>query len=160
MNLKRAVLLLLIGIVLLCGLCGCTQEDKHSLAEISEKLNKLCFDKDAAYEISKADIENRFNFDGNKLDEYEFRLCDTDEKFLCVAVFTLKDEKDRAQVVESLTSTLKETAKSYSVLHNSEYNKIQKKLFYEYDNIFILVVADDSESCEKYLKEIGAKPIA
>lgn len=160
MKLKRAVLALLSIVFLLCSICGCTDEDKHTMGEISEKLNQLCFGSNTAYEINKADVENRFNFDGNILDEYEIRLCDTEEKFLCVAVFTLKNPDDRQQVIDSLTSTLKAVANSYSVLHNSEYVKIQKKLFYEYDNVLILVVADDPGPSENYLKEIGAKPIA
>lgn len=156
----RAISLLLVAVMMLCGLCCCGSEEKLTVEDISTRLYELCLKNAETYEVSKADIENRFNFDGNLLDEYSVQLCDTEEKYLCVAVFCLKDEENRQTVIDGISSTLKVTASSFSVLNKAEYDKIQHRLFYEYGDIIIFVIADDYEPCEKYLKEIGASPIA
>lgn len=160
MKVIRVVALLLILAVCLSGLCCCTDKNEYTAQEISSQLYELCLKNSETYEVSKADIENRFNFDGNLLDEYSVRLSDTDEKYLCVAVFSLKDKADRQTVIDGISSTLKVTAASFGVLDDSEYNKIQHRLLYEYGDIIIFVVADSYKPCEEYLKEIGASPIA
>ncbi len=160
MKVIRAVALLLVAVMALSGLCSCNDKEALTVEDISARLYELCLSNTQTYEVSKADIENRFNFDGNLLDEYSVQLCDTEEKYLCVAVFRLKDKDNRQTVIDGISSTLKETANSFSVLKNLEYEKIQHRLFYEYSDIMIFVVADDYETCEKYLKEIGASPIA
>lgn len=160
MKVRKAFALLLVVIFTFCGLCCCKGEESLTVAQISKDLSELCLKNADTYAVSKADIENRFNFDGNLLDESSVRLCDTEEKYLCVAVFNLKDNNNRQTVIDGISSTLKVTAASFSVLYKSEYEKIQHRLFYEYEDIIIFVVADDYLSCEKYLREIGASPIA
>lgn len=160
MKVIRAIALLLIAVTVLSGLCSCNSEKALTVKEISAQLYELCLSNAETYEVKKADIENRFNFDGNLLDEYSVQLCDTEEKYLCVAVFSLKDMDDRQRVIDGISSTMKATATSFGVLHNFEYEKIQHRLFYEYSDIIIFVVADDYKPCEKYLNEIGASPIA
>ena len=160
MKVIRAVALLLIVITALSGLCSCNNEEVLTVKDISKQLYELCLSNSETYEVKKADIENRFNFDGNLLNEYSVQLCDTEEKYLCVAVFSLKDKDSRQIVIDGISSSLKVTAKSFGVLHNSEYEKIQHRLFYEYSDIIIFVVADNYTTCEKYLKDIGASPIA
>ncbi len=160
MKTKRIAALLLAVVFLLCGLCGCGEKETLTVDEISEKLNELCFVNVDNYEVSKADIENRFNFDGNKFSDYSVRLCDSEEKFICVAVVTLKNSEDKQELTDTFNAVAKNTASSYGTLNASEYAKIQKRLFYEYKDIIIFIVADDYTAPENYLKEIGAKPIA
>lgn len=160
MKVIKSVAFLLILLITLSGICGCGGEQDLTVADISARLSELCLQNAETYEVSKADIENRFNFDGNLLDECSVQLCDTEEKYLCVAVFTLKNSDDKQTVIDGINSTIKETAASFGILYNSEYNKIQHRLFYEYSDIMIFVVADDYKPCETYLKEIGASPIA
>ena len=160
MKAKRIAALLFAVVLLLCGLCGCNEKDTLTVDEISVKLNELCFKNTENYEVTKADFENRFNFDGNKLNDYSVRLCENEEKFICVAVFTLKNKDDKKALIDTLSSVAKNMASSYGALNASEYAKIQKRLFYEYNDVIIFIVADDYEASENYLKEIGAKPIA
>lgn len=160
MKVIKAVALLLVAVLSLGGLCSCRAEEELTVEEISSRLYEICLQNTETYEVSKADIENLFNFDGNLLDEYYVRMCDTDERYLCVAVFRLKDENNRQTVIDGIDSTLKVAAASFGVLYNSEYDKIQHRLFYEYSDIIIFVVSDDYKPCEDYLKEIGAAPIA
>ncbi len=157
---RKIVALLLSLLILVSVVCGCGGKENLTVDQISQHLNELCLQNAETYDVSKGDIENRFNFDGNLLDECSVKLCDTDEKYLCVAVFTLKDKNDRQTVIDGISSTMKATAASFGVLYNSEYNKIQHRLFYEYNDIMIFVVADDYKPSENYLKEIGASPIA
>ena len=84
--------------VMLC-ITGCKGEEKLTVAEISSTLCELCLQGKETYEVSKADIENRFNFDGNILDECSIKLCDNDQEFLMVAVFTLKEDADKTQII-------------------------------------------------------------
>ncbi len=160
MKTKRIIALLLAVVFLLCGLCSCSEKETLTVDEISERLNELCFVNVDNYEVSKADIENRFNFDGNKLSDYSVRLCDSEEKFICVAVLSLKNSEDKKELTDTFSAVAKNTASSYGTLNASEYTKIQKRLFYEYNDIIIFIVADDYTAPENYLKEIGAKPIA
>ncbi len=160
MKAEKIAALLLAILLLLGGLCCCNESQPLTVDEIGEKLNTLCFVNTENYEVSKADIENRFNFDGNKLGDYSVRLCDSEEKFICVAVLKLKNSEDKKSILEEFNSVAKNTASSYGTLNAKEYTKIQKRLFYEYNDIIIFIVADDYTAPEKYLKEIGAKPIA
>jgi hypothetical protein len=160
MNAKRIAALLFALVFLLCGLCCCGSKETLTVDEISQRLDDICFNNVENYEVSKADIENRFNFDGNKLSDYSVRLSNSEEKFICVAVLSLKDKDDKKALTEAFSSVAKDTASAYGTLNASEYSKIQKRLFYEYNDIIIFIVADDYNAPEKYLKEIGAKPIA
>jgi hypothetical protein len=160
MKVIKTVALLLAAMLILFSLNGCKKEKALTVTEISERLSEMCLQNAETYEVSKGDIENRFNFDGNLLDECSVRLCDTEEKYLCVAVFTLKDKANKQIVIDGISSTMKSTAASFGVLYNSEYNKIQHRLFYEYSDILVFVVADDYKASEDYLKTIGASPIA
>lgn len=156
---KRMATLLIAIALLLFGICGCNDNQTLTVDEISATLNELCFLNAENYEVSKADIENRFNFDGNKLSDYSVRLSNSEEKFICVAVLKLKNSEDKKSLTEEFNSVAKNTASSYGTLNAKEYTKIQKRLFYEYNDIIIFIVADDYTAPEKYLKEIGAKPI-
>ena len=160
MKAKQVAALLLSMALLLCSLCCCKEKESLSVDEIATQLNEICFKNEESYEVSKADIENRFNFDGNKLSDYSVRLCETEEKFICVAVLTLKDSGDKKELTDTLSLVAKNTASSYGTLNASEYTKIQKRLFYEYGDVIIFVVANDYTEPEEYLKEIGAHPIA
>ena len=159
MRAKKLVLLLIAVVFLVCSLCCCNEKESLSVAEISQNLNDICFNNDDNYEVSKSDIENRFNFDGNKISDYSVRLCETEEKFICVAVLSLKKSEDKKALIDTLSSVAKDTAFSYGALNASEYAKIQKRLLYEYEEIIIFIIADNYTESEAYLKEIGAKPI-
>ena len=89
MNAKRIAALLFALVFLLCGLCCCGSKETLTVDEISQRLDDICFNNVENYEVSKADIENRFNFDGNKLSDYSVRLSNSEEKFICVAVLSL-----------------------------------------------------------------------
>ena len=160
MKVIKTVALMLVALLILFSLNGCKNEKALTVSEISEHLSGLCLQNAETYEVSKGDIENRFNFDGNLLDECSVRLCDTEEKYLCVAVFTLKDNANKQTVIDGMSSAAKTVAASFGMLYNSEYNKIQHRLFYEYNDIIIFVVADEYKQSEAYLKKIGASPIA
>lgn len=159
MKIIKIAALLLALVLTVSAVCGCKGKESLTVDEISNRLGELCLNNAETYEVSKANIENRFNFDGNLLDRCNVRLCDTEEKYLCVAVFSLKDQSSRQTVIDGISGTMKATAASFSTLYNSEYQKIQRRLFYEYGDIMIFVVADDYKPCESYLKEIGATPI-
>ncbi len=152
---------LLLALILIIGVfCSCGEKNILTVDEISAQLTDICFKNFENYEVNKADIENRFNFDGNKLSDYSVRLSDSEEKFICVAVLKLKNNEDKKALTDAFSSVAKDTASSYGALNATEYAKIQKRLFYEYNDIIIFVVSDDYSASEEYLKEIGAKPIA
>lgn len=155
-RLIRAVLLLL---TLIFCLTSCKGEERLSVEEISASLEELCFSGQEVYEISKADIENRFNFDGNLLEECAIKLSKNEQNFLMVAVLQLKEDTDRAVITEGINATVKAASASFSVLGNSTLARIQQRLYYEYEDILIVVICENYDGVKNYLDSIGAKTV-
>ncbi|MEE0945832.1 MAG: hypothetical protein U0M42_03250 [Acutalibacteraceae bacterium] len=143
---------------ILC-LTGCKGEEKLTVTDISNSLCELCLKGKETYEVSKADIENRFNFDGNLLDQCSIKLCDNDQEFLMVAVFSLKENADKTAIINGINAAVKEVSGSFSVLGNKNLAKIQQRIFYEYEDIQIVVICEDYTAVKKYFEDIGATPI-
>lgn len=150
---------LLVLILLLTGVYGCSRKEMLTVNEISNALEEICFNSEEIYEISKADIENRFNFDGNLLRECSIKLCQTEEKFLMVAVLQPKEEAHRQTIIEGMNNNVKSASQSFGVLGGEMLAKIQQRLLYEYEDILIVVIAENYDAVKSYLKEIGAKAI-
>lgn len=155
-GLIRAVLLLLIAVFCLTS---CKGEEKLTVEEISTSLSDLCFSGQEVYEISKADIENRFNFDGNLLEECSIKLSENEENYLMVAVLQPKENTDKSVITEGINATVKAASASFSVLGNSNLARIQQRLYYEYEDILIVVICENYDSVKNYLDSIGAKTV-
>ncbi len=152
----RAVLLLLIFVFCLTS---CKGQEKLAVEEISTSLADLCFSGQEVYEISKADIENRFNFDGNLLEECSIKLSENEQNYLMVAVLQLKETTDKTVITDGINATVKAASTSFSVLGSSNLARIQQRLYYEYNDILIVVISDNYDGVKNYLDGIGAKAV-
>ncbi len=139
--------------------CACKKQEKLTVKQISAELEEICLADEDIYEVSKADIENRFNFDGNLLDECVIKISNNEEKLVLVAVMQLKEDKDRQTVIDGINSTVKAASASFSVLGDKQLSQIQQRLFYEYEDILIVVIAEKYEASTEYLEKIKAKKI-
>ncbi|MBE6729226.1 MAG: DUF4358 domain-containing protein [Ruminococcaceae bacterium] len=157
MKVKKLFCGILSALLLLTFLVSCKGEKKLTVTEISQELAEICLTDEEIYEVSKADIENRFNFDGNLLNEYSVKISNNEEKFVLVAVMQLKDKKDRQVVIDGVNASVKAASASFSVLGDAQLSKIQQRLLYEYNDILIVVVADKYDAVREYLEKIGAK---
>lgn len=144
---------------LIFSLCSCRGKETLTVKEISAALEEICLTDENIYEVSKADIENRFNFDGNLLDDCVIKMSNNEEKLLLVAVMQVKEEKDREAVISGINATVKAASASFSVLGDEHLAQIQQRLFYEYEDILIVVIAEKYEASKAYLEEINAKKI-
>lgn len=138
---------------------GCGEEKNLTLKEISGELERFCLADKETYEVTKSEIENIFNFDGDVLKEYSIKISDSEEKYLCVALFTPAKKENKQTVIDGINSHLKILSSSFEVLRGNEQKKFQERLFYEYNDTLILVVADDYKKSKEYLEEIGASPV-
>ena len=159
MKVIKALRLLLSLILVSLLLCSCMGKEKLSVKEISSELEKICLNDETAYDISKADIENRFNFDGNLLNDSVIKMSNDEEKFILVAVMQVKEKESKQIVIDGINGVVKAASASFSVLGDSQIAQIQGRLFYEYDDVLIVVVAEKYDAVKKYLEEIGATKV-
>lgn len=159
MRVTKIMCLLFCLTLILTNFCSCKEKEKLDVNTISEELIGMCLSGQETLEVNKSDIENRFNFDGNILGESKIQMSNDEEKFLLVAVMQLKHKKDKQTVIDGINGSLKAASASFSVLGEEKLSKIQQRLFYEYDDILIVVVAENYEAATKYLEKIEAKKI-
>ena len=138
---------------------GCGNDKNLTVKEISGELERFCLADKETYQVTKSDIENIFNFDGDILKNYSIKISNSEEKYLCVALFTPLNKESKQTVIDGINSHLKLLSSSFEVLGGNELKKIQERLFYEYNGTLILVVADDYTKSLEYLEEIGASPV-
>ncbi len=138
---------------------GCGNDKNLTVKEIIGELERFCLADKETYQVTKSDIESIFNFDGDILKDYSIKISDSEEKYLCVALFTPSNKEGKQTIIEGINAHLKLLSSSFEVLGGNVLKKIQERLFYEYNDTLILVIADDYTKALEYLEEIGASPV-
>lgn len=159
MKVSKCLCALLVLLSVFCFMTGCYGEKELTAEQIGKELEELCLKGYETFEVSKADIENRFNFDGNLLGDYYIKMCQTEERYLMVAVLEPNQEKDRAEIIAGIKQNVKDASASFSILGTAELSNIQQRLLYEYEEKLILVIGDNYTSAKSYLEKIGATPV-
>lgn len=159
MKVTRFLCYALCLVAVLSLLCSCKVKEKLTVKQISAELEEICLADEEIYTVSKSDIENRFNFDGNLLDDCVIKMSKDEEELVLVAVMQIKEKKNRQEVIDGINSTVKAASESFSVLGDTKLSQIQQRLFYEYEDILIVVIAEKYEASTKYLEKIKAKKV-
>lgn len=159
MKVSKYLCVVFVLLTVFCFMVGCNREKALTAEEIGTELEELCLKGYETFEVSKADIENRFNFDGNLLDDYYIKMCQTEERYLLVAVIEPKEEKNREEIIAGIKQNIKDASASFSILGTAELSNIQQRLLYEYEGKLILLIGDNYTSAKNYLEKIGATPV-
>lgn len=154
-------LIFFISCVLCFAMClgGCAKKTEYTAEELCDAIVDIVFDGEQTTTVSEKEIQNYFSFDSQALLEYKVVLRTQVENYNIVATFRPDGEKNAQKIVEGINQTVSASANLLKSLSENEYKKINNRLLYEIDGIYILIVADDYGAAIKYLDEIGAKQV-
>lgn len=156
---SKIMLLICLVLCLALSLSGCGDKVEYTAEELCDTIVDHVFNSELTTTVGEKEIQNYFSFDPEILVEYKMVLRTKDEKSDMVAVFR-PDGKDNAKkVLEGINQTVSSSANMMKSLSEAEYMKINNRLLYEIDDMYILIIADDYETPRKYLEEIKAEPV-
>ena len=140
-------------------LCGCGNKTEYTAEELCDTIVDHVFSGQLTTTVSEKEIQNYFEFDSKMLLDYKVVLRTQDEKYDMVAVFRPDGKENAQKILEGINKTVSSSANMIKSLSATEYMKINNRLLYEIDGIYILIIADDYNTPKNYLEEIKAKEV-
>ena len=154
--LKRGLCFLLAA-VLLCGLMGCSKNEKHTPYSISQKVLSLCNEEILWTSLSSEQAAAYYGVSSGLLKNFAAYISDDDTRYDAVAVFVFENEDEKSQLALSYGEFLNTHRASVGLVNKNESSKIQNSVIMELNNMLILVAVENAQAVSEELNKIGAK---
>ena len=149
---------LLMSLILLFSICGCSHTNTYDSAELSKQiLKKTSFSE--LKELSGSSLSSYFAFKDGDVKRFSVRVSATGESADTVACFEVLDDTQRSAVISGISKYLTKLSTSFKATMENEYNNVQNRVLVEVEDIVILVICNDYATVRQYLTDLGAKEI-
>lgn len=154
---KNFLVFFLVAMLILLS-CSCNSKKEYDVTELSEEiLNLTSFSEMKS--LSGTSLPSYFVFQDGDVKRFNVKVSANAESADTLACFEVVDQKQRSTTISGISSYLANQSNSFKSTIEKEYNKVQKRLLVELENIIILVVANNTTDVWDYLTELGAKEV-
>lgn len=153
-------LLCLLFVILL--LAGCSKNKPlPSVQDVAGNLKSLSSDAVVWAELDITKISSYFGITDHNISEFAGFVNNSEEFFDIIAVFKLKTEDAKEDVINGISFIAKNADNTFKIANKSVSDKISNKIVAEKDDLIILCIMDNYSQVSKYLTdELGAKIIS
>ena len=149
---------LLLSIIMVFVISGCGAKGNYTSAQLSEEILDLASFSEMK-ELSGTSLPSYFVFQDGNVKRFSVRVSATGESADTLACFEVNDKEQRATAISGISNYLTNLSTSFKSTMEQEYNKVEKRLLVELDNIIILVICNDTTAVWDYLNDLGAKEV-
>ena len=139
-------------------LSGCSSDADKTPRELANDIKKqMSFSQ--LKELSGGDLPAHFVFKDGDVAEFSVMISATGESADTIACFKMRDD-NKSVIVEGIAKYLENRAASFKATLVNEYEKLEKHILVQVNDIIILVICSDYATISSYLDDLGAKEIA
>ena len=154
----QKIIAILLSLILIFAFSGCSSRKEYSYFEISEEIYNLVTFSEMK-ELSGVSLPSYFVFQDGNVKRYSVKVSATGASADTLACFEVNDEKQRATVISGISQYLTNLSTAFKSTIGQEYNKVEKRVLAEFENIIILVICNDTATVWDYLTKLGAKEV-
>ena len=145
----------ILAVLLIFTLTACNGADELSVKEITTQITSE-LDLSGFTNVKGETLSRYFGFKSADIESFSFLVSEDEAKSEMIAAFEYKDNDGKKLIIDGIGNYFLNKASVLKDNVTAEYEKIQSRLIYEYKNIIVLVVCDDTESARTVLEGFGA----
>lgn len=148
---KKVILIL--SAVLMMFMLGCSSKDV-SLTDIKDKLKDTIDFSTFSKEEESTFLKDTFNFDQDKIEDYQLYVPQTNLNTNTVLILRLKDTSDASEFEEKINAYKENLLNIYKDYAPDQAEFVKDSVYEEHGKTIVFVISDKSEEVKKALAEL------
>ena len=151
----KRLLSVILAILLIFTLTACNGVNELSVKEITTHITSE-LDLTGFTNVKGETLSHYFGFSSEDIKSFSFLVSEDEAKSEMIAAFEYENDDGKKLIIDGIGNYFLNKASVLKDNVTAEYEKIQSRLIYEYENTIILVVCGDTLSARTVLEGIGA----
>ena len=148
---KKVILIL--SAVLMMFMLGCSSKDV-SLTDIKDKLKDTIDFSTFSKEEESTFLKDTFNFDQDKIEDYQLYVPQTNLNTNTVLILRLKDTSDASEFEEKINAYKENLLNIYKYYAPDQAEFVKDSVYEEHGKTIVFVISDKSEEVKKALADL------
>lgn len=148
---KKVILIL--SAVLMMFMLGCSSKDV-SLTDIKDKLKDTIDFSTFSKEEESTFLKDTFNFDQDKIEDYQLYVPQTNLNTNTVLILRLKDTSDASEFEEKINAYKENLLNIYKDYAPDQAEFVKDSVYEEHGKTIVFVISDKSEEVKKALADL------
>lgn len=150
-NMKKMILI--ISTVLMIFIVGCSSKDV-SLTDIKDKLKDTVDFSTFSKEEESSFLKDTFDFDMDKIEEYEVYVPQTNLNTNTILLLNLKNASDASEFKEKIDAYKENLLSIYEDYAPDQAEFVKDSVYEEHGKTIVFVISDKSEEVKKALADL------
>lgn len=150
-NMKKMILI--ISAVLMIFMIGCSSKDV-SLTDIKDKLKNTVDFSTFSKEEESSFLKDTFDFDMDKIEEYEVYVPQTNLNTNTILLLNLKNASDASEFKEKIDAYKENLLSIYEDYAPDQAEFVKDSVYEEHGKTIVFVISDKSEEVKKALADL------
>lgn len=146
-------MILFISVALMIFMIGCSSKDV-SLTDIKDKLKDTVDFSTFSREEESSFLKDTFDFDMDKIDEYEVYVPQTNLNTNTILLLNLKNASDASEFKEKIDAYKENLLSIYEDYAPDQAEFVKDSVYEEHGKTIVLVISDKSEEVKKALADL------
>lgn len=151
----RRIVSVLLAVLVLLSFASCNRA-ALSPAEITESI-KTNHHFSSLSELSGDKLSAYFQFNDSDVKRFSVYISNATESSDVIAAFEFRDDTEKSKIMNGVSLFLNNKAEVYKNNFETEYQKIQNRIFMQVDSIIVVVICEDYRQVETELKDLGGQ---
>ena len=145
--------ILILSAVLMMFMLGCSSKDV-SLTDIKDKLKDTIDFSTFSKEEESTFLKDTFNFDQDKIEDYQLYVPQTNLNTNTVLILRLKDTSDASEFEEKINAYKENLLNIYKDYAPDQAEFVKDSVYEEHGKTIVFVISDKSEEVKKALADL------
>lgn len=146
-------MILFISVALMIFMIGCSSKDV-SLTDIKDKLKDTVDFSTFSREEESSFLKDTFDFDMDKIEEYEVYVPQTNLNTNTILLLNLKNASDASEFKEKIDAYKENLLSIYEDYAPDQAEFVKDSVYEEHGKTIVLVISDKSEEVKKALADL------